>query len=126
MKHSVANYPKECLGCVVSPTKICIQFSEVMSKLRFKEGAEYVKLPSTHKALPISTDGTDVDILAVGCQMPVIEALQSALIEAYVKYGNEHGEAYKAVYGTDFKLFLLDTIQEMIDAVNQIKTKRGG
>ena len=85
IKHSIANYPESFLGCVVSPTKICVQYKEVESKLRYVEGGEYIKLPNTSKALPISVHGTEVDILAVGCQMPVLEDIQFGLIEAYIK-----------------------------------------
>lgn len=110
MKHSIANYPKAFLGCVVSPTKICLQFEEVESKLRYKEGGTYVKLHDTSKALPISVLGTKIDILAVGCQMPELEALQSALIEAYIKYGRLHNETYHNTYfGKEFLDFLKET-----------------
>ena len=70
MKHSVANYPRGFIGYVVSPIKICIQFENVQSKLRFKQGADYIKLPDTNKALPITTTGTEIDILAVAGVTP--------------------------------------------------------
>jgi hypothetical protein len=120
MKHSLANYPSQFLGCVISPTKICLQFEEVTAKLRFKEGASYVKLPSTHKALPISVSGTAVDILAVGCQMPVIEDLQAALLSAYVVYGLQHLAAYEAAYNKEFIEFLMHTRKGLDDAIQKL------
>lgn len=106
IKHSLANYPKNFLGYVISPTKICIQFAEVDTKLRFKEGGEYIKLPSTEKALPISPKGTPVEIVAVGCQMPVLEDLQNHLLNAYLQYGKLHSQIYKDVYQKEFLDFL--------------------
>lgn len=106
MKHSIANYPTRFLCCVVSPTKICIQFEDVQSKLRFKDGASYVKLPDTTKALPISTTGTEVDILAVGCQMPTIVQLQMELLHAYERYSDQYKERYAQEYGIEFRSFL--------------------
>lgn len=120
MKHSLANYPKNFLGCVVSPTKICLQFEDVQVKLRVKEGAEYIKLPDTSKALPIPHTGTEVDITAVGCQMPVLEELQSALIEAYIKYGQLHWETYEQTYGGQFIDFLKRTRASIDNAISKL------
>lgn len=120
IKHSIANYPKGFLGCVVSPTKICLQFEDVQSKLRVKEGADYVKLPDTSKALPISHLGTDVDILAVGCQMPVLEDAQFRLIEAYDKYGKLYSDVYAETYeGKQF----IDYLKRVSSALNNVITK---
>lgn len=125
MKHSLANYPKKFLGCVVSPTKICLQFEGVQSKLRFKQGAHYVKLHDTTKALPISISGTDVDIVAVGCQMPVIEELQGYLIQAYRNYASLYSAVYREQYGKDFLAFLLTSIKELEDVIIEVQSTRG-
>ena len=122
MKHSIANYPLGFVGCVVSPTKICLQFSDVTCKLRVKEGAAYVKLPNTSKALPIAHTGTEVDVVAVGCQMPELEALQGALIEAYIKYGRLHKETYHNTYsGKEFLDFLKETHLSLGLAIELLK-----
>jgi len=63
--NSIANYPKKFHNTVVSPTKICIQFSHVESKLRLKAGGYYIKLPDGYKGLPITPEGVDIDQLAV-------------------------------------------------------------
>lgn len=123
IKHSIANYPLRFFGYVVSPTKICLQFEDVFSKLRFKQGADYIKMPDTIKALPIKITGTDVDILAVGCQLPVIEELQRSLIAAYVEYGTQHSNTYLTTYGQHFTDFLLDIQQEIDNAIHQLKAK---
>jgi len=119
LKHSLANYPKEFLGYVISPTKICIQFSEVSTKLRFKEGGQYIKLLDTSKALPIKTTSTEIDILAVGCQMPVLENLQMSLIKAYKEYKIRHEKEYKEKYNKEFKDFLLKIKMEIEDALKE-------
>jgi hypothetical protein len=95
MKHSLAAYPKQFYQCVVSEKKICLQFEECATKLRFKLGGEYIKLPSTEKALPITTTGTDVDYVSVGCQLGTIEGLQQALVQAYADHGRKYGPVLK-------------------------------
>jgi len=120
IKHSLANYPQKFLGCVVSPTKICLQFEEVLVKLRLKQGADYIKLPDTSRALPIAHTGTGVDITAVGCQMPVLEDLQANLIKAYVTYGQLHTATYEQQYGKDFMSFLLQTRKNLDDAITAL------
>ncbi|MBA4259163.1 MAG: hypothetical protein C0446_08360 [Chitinophaga sp.] len=124
MKHSVANYPSYFLGYVVSPLKICMQFKEVESKLRFKNGAEYIKLSNTDKVLPIKTTGTPIDILAIGCIMPVLEETQLNLIEAYKEYYTKHSDIYEQTYKRSFKMFLeilKNRIDNLLDYVNAEK-----
>lgn len=116
LKHSLANYPLKFLGYVISPTKICLQFEEVTTKLRFKQGADYIKLPSTAKALAIEPTGTSVDILAVGCQMPVLKDMQHQLIHSYRTYLHEHSATYYQTYGADFMEFLIE-IREGLDEI---------
>jgi len=116
MKHSLANYPKQFLGCVVSPTKICLQFEEVDTKLRFKEGAEYIKLPSTHKAIAISPLGTDIDLLSVGCQMPVLEEALLSAVNALSIYKERHADTYLETYEKpleDFLFLLKESVNKL-------------
>jgi len=120
MKHSLANYPTQFLGCVVSPNKICMQFSDVQSKLRFKQGAHYIKLPDTSKALPITPTGTDVDLLAVGCVMPVLEQTQLNLIQAYLEYGIKHSDSYRDKYSSEFLGFLIRVHKELEDVISAL------
>lgn len=110
-KHSLANYPKNFHGYVVSPHKICIQFKDVGTKLRvaFKNTSDLIKLPSTEVALPIVTKGVGIDILAVGCEFPVLEDLQMKLLDAYKEYYMKHKDDYKRLYGKSFKDFLYAT-----------------
>jgi len=112
--NSIANYPKKFHNTVVSPTKICIQFSHVESKLRLKAGGYYIKLPDGYKGLPITPEGVDIDQLAVGCQMPIIEDLQMALIDAYTKYAKLYTHRYKQVYNKEF----IDFLQQAKDAID--------
>ena len=110
MKNSLANYPSKFLGCVVSNHKICLQFGDVTSKLRFKEGAEYVKMPDTVKAIPIKTTGTDVDILAVGCPLPVLFELQLKLVQAC----GEHISRFEDSLALDFLIHLQKVLDNEI------------
>lgn len=93
VKHSLAAYPKQFYQCVVSENKICLQFEECYTKLRFKEGGEYIKLPSTEKALPIKPTGTDVNYVSVGCSLSTIRSLQAELVQAYAKHKELYGPA---------------------------------
>jgi len=90
LQHSLANYPKEFITCVVTKGKICLQFGNVDVKLRYKEGGEYIKLPSTTKALPIPISGTKVDITSVGCPLEVIFSMMDDLIGALGEYYSLH------------------------------------
>jgi hypothetical protein len=120
IKHSIANYPKAFHGYVVSPTKICFQFEDVQSKLRFKEGGAYVKLPNTIKALPVPVSGVEVDILAVGCQMPVLELLCANMIEAFREYGLKHSEIYQQTYNKEFLVFLENTMKRLGEVLEDL------
>lgn len=107
--HSFANYPKSFKGCVVSPYKICMQFSDPQIKLRVadRDTSDLIKLPSTEFALPVSTSGVDIETTAVGCVMPVLEGAQFGLLEAYLKYGRLHSDEYKKRTDNNFLDFLL-------------------
>lgn len=124
VRHSIAQYPTSFKGTVVSPTKICLQFEDVEAKLRFMEGAEYMKLPDTYKALPISVNGTSVDVSAVGCQMPTIEVLQAELLQAYLKYGRLYSQTYEEVYeGRKFIDFIERTVVELTRISKVLRNK---
>ena len=114
-KHSFANYPKDFLGTVVSPHKICLQFQDVRTTLRvaYRDESDLIKLPDTSKALPVVSSGVGIDILAVGCEMPVLERLQDELIKAYKVYSNQHSVYYNKHYGKDFKDFIQETISKL-------------
>lgn len=120
IKNSIANYPLSFVGCKVSPTKICVQYGEVTSKLRYREGAEYIKVLGVVKSMPIRTDGTEVDVLAVGCQMPVLEQVQAGLIDAYIEYGTLYSDRYKEEYGKEFMDFLLTLKVSLDRAIRKI------
>lgn len=111
----IAAYPKYFHGFVVSPTKICIQFSSPQLVLRTlgKDQPGLCKLPNTDKVLPVSIMGTDIDVLAVGCQMPTIEALQNQLIDAYKEYKAKHTDTYKETYEKDFTQFIEHIIKRL-------------
>lgn len=111
----IAAYPKYFHGFVVSPTKICIQFSSPQLILRTlgKDQPGLYKLPNTDKVLPVSIMGTDIDVLAVGCQMPTIEALQHQLIDAYKEYKTKHTDIYKETYEKDFTQFIKQVIERL-------------
>lgn len=117
-KHSFANYPLSFRGCVVSPTKICLQFNEPTIKLRVDASTrdELKKGTDTIKYLAVPETGIDIACTAVGCQMPVVEQYQLELLEAYRKYYRLHAETYKQTYNKDFKDFLLK-LQEMVNSL---------
>lgn len=121
-KHSVANYPESFFGTVVSPHKICLQFQEVVIKLRvaFHDESDLIKLPSEEMAMPVIGQGVAIDILAVGCPMPVLEKLQQDLVTSYGAYAQMHSEYYKKTYGKDFKDFLVQTTSNLNEIIKTI------
>lgn len=90
LSHNLANYPKCFLGCVVTKGKICLQFGNVDVKLRYKEGAKYVKLPSCEKALPITSLGTYVNASSMGCPISVVFSMLHQTVDALVTYLDKH------------------------------------
>jgi hypothetical protein len=121
--YSLANYPTSFKGTVVSPTKICIQFNDVNIKLRLHDtDRELLQKagPNSDRVFPIGTLGTDVMCVAVGCQMPIVEDYQMALIDAYEKYNDLHVEKYKETYGKEFKDFILRLKVEVDRLVREV------
>jgi hypothetical protein len=122
---SLANYPESFKGYVVSPTKICLQFNNPQVKLRLHDTdrEDFAKYgPNSDRMLPIGTLGTDVDCIAVGCQMPVVEEYQLQLIEAYKKYWRLYRGHYEKTYGKSFLDFLLHlrvSIGNLLDEVER-------
>lgn len=116
---SFANYPQSFKGCVVSPTKICLQFNDPEIKLRLHDTdkADYTKYgPNNDVMVPIGTLGTTIKCTAIGCQMPVVEDYQMQLLDAYVEYARKHSKTYALTYSKSFRDFLLK-IQAKINNV---------
>ena len=114
---AIANYPQSFRSYVVSPTKICLQYSDVQVKLRCADGIQYMQYgldASPH--LPISTHGTDVNIIAVGCQLPEVERAQLALLDAYGEYMKYHNATYRKEYNKNFLDFLY-LMRQKLDVV---------
>lgn len=109
-QHNLASYPKTWIGTMISPTKICLQWSQPLVKLRVfnNETKDLIKLPNTDKAATIPTQGCEFNILAVGCQLPVIEDLQMTLLDSYRQYYTQHRVTYSETYNKDFKDFLIN------------------
>lgn len=112
-KNAIAAYPLEFRGTVISPTKICMQFNEVTSKLRVLTNDQYTPLNDGTYNFIIKNTGTLIDVLSVGCQMPVIEMIQTALIQAYENYLRDHSERYREEYGKEFIEFLKQTQNQL-------------
>ena len=109
-KHfGLANYPKGFRGCVVSPLKICMQFESPTIKLRTLGHHDVRKAE-------VNVAGTEWEVTAVGCMMPVLEEAQHQLIEAYSIYAMAHAEKYRETYGKEFKDFL-DEIRNKLNGV---------
>ena len=116
-KFGLATYPTKFKGTVVSPTKICLQFSEVDVKLRtLGEDAKMLpKDPLTHQPVAsISTESEPFSVLAVGCQMPVVISLMEQLIMALETYSHAHIPTYRTTYGRDLKTDLSKVKNEFI------------
>jgi hypothetical protein len=115
-----ANYPKKFKGYVVSPDKICLQYEDTQIKLRKLEG-DFKKLgkigKDSERFVPVVPLGTDIEVLAVGHQMPVLQEMQLKLCEAYKEYYKLHKDTYKEKYGEDFTEFL-GRIQKLLSEIS--------
>lgn len=123
---SFANYPESFKGCVVSPTKICLQFNDPEIKLRIHDTdrEQYTKFgPNNDRMIPIGTLGTKIDCTAIGCQMPVVEDYQMQLLDAYVLYWRTYRSNYRTAYNKEFRDFLLKIHAKMSNVLE--KTKDG-
>jgi hypothetical protein len=121
--HSMAGYPTSFRGTVISPTKICMQFNSVELKLRLLAGKEYLKIPDGSRGMMVSHTGTPVDVLSVGCQLPTLEDLQAALVQAYLIYGTTHKQRYREEYGKEFIDFLEQTKNQITTVINSLKER---
>lgn len=128
MKYNLANYPNEFKGCVISPTKICLQYKNVQTKLRLMtEHMNYLpKDTSCERYLPIYANGTDIDILSVGCQLPIVENMTLGLIDAYKTYYYKHELDYATFYGRPLKDFIIKLKTQVDDLYNFIVSNENG
>jgi hypothetical protein len=115
-KCNLANYPTSFKGYIISPTKICLQFNDVEIKTRINgnEDALLKYGPNNEKHVLISTLGTRLDGIAIGCQMPIVEVYQIELIKAYKDYYMSYKNHYHKNYQKQFKDFIF-TIKKELD-----------
>jgi len=108
--YGFANYPKKFKGCVISPAKICLQYLDVDIKLRpLEQSLEGLsKSPEGGVYVPITQSGNNIDTLAVGNYMHVLEVMQRELIEAYKTYYEKYSEEYRIAYDKDFRDYLTE------------------
>lgn len=123
--HSFANYPTGFKGCVVSPTKICLQFLNPEIKLRVNPNERHLlpKQTDNDVYLPVPEHGIQIEVTAVGCQMPVVEEYQKELIEAYKKYYRTYAQTYKDTYNKNFKDFLLQIRAKLTILIDEISKR---
>jgi hypothetical protein len=88
--NGIACYPKSFRATLVSEKKICLQFNNPQVKLRKWSDEGCIKLPSTEKALPLTTSGIDMSVIAVGCPLETIIELKTAIDAAC----QEHAERF--------------------------------
>lgn len=126
--HSFANYPKAFKGTVISPTKICLQFSDVQVKLRrdMTDDRQLIKNAANDLGLPTFLTGTQVETSNMGCQLPTLEALQHALIDAYGLYGSTHSDRYREEYNKEFLDFLLEAQANLDITIEKLKKGKEG
>ncbi len=120
--YAFACYPTGFIGCKVSATKICLQYSNPLIKLRML-GQDRNQLPKDAKSdryATIREIGDEFEIVATGCQMPEIEALQAELIVAYKQYYRLHSKTYEETYKKDFKDFVRKIYTEILQLYNEV------
>ena len=76
------------------------------------DGKAYVKM---------TEDAQRFKVAAVGCQMPVLEELQTKLLVAYKDYYKQNRQTYKEAYGKEFGDFLRVTKSKIDNLVNYIE-----
>lgn len=82
-KHSLAAYPIGFEGFVVSPHKICLQFNDVQLKTRVKD-RDYsdLQLSGTGHSMAVDTQGTGINVLAVGVPLGLYPTLLNEILNA--------------------------------------------
>jgi len=121
-KHSTANYPESFLGTVISPHKMCLQFLDVVTKLRvaYHDTSDLIKLPCENMAMPVVGQGVAIYSLNIACPMPLLEKLQQELVTSYGAYLQMHSEYYKRTYGKDFSRFLIETRDNLDELIKTL------
>ena len=103
--YGIAAYPISWKQYVISPQKICLQFQDLQLKARAPHSKEGLTRShwGTH-LLPIDTQGTDVNVLAVGIPLRLYPQLLKNILKAI----NEHSKLYP-------EYSIKSDIQEIID-----------
>lgn len=86
--YGIAAYPLRFKEYVISPKKICMQFSDVQCKTRAL-GKDISQLKTTSygaKQMPICTAGTSIDTLAVGVPLDMYPELLTNIYDAIKKH----------------------------------------
>ena len=113
----IASYPTGFIGYVVSPTKICLQYSGVDVKFRpLGKPTDMLRKGSNGVYLPIEVSPNTIEVLATGSQMPVLEEMHLGLLDGYKEYIGKHLETYKSTYNKDFKDHL-NKLKEKLDVL---------
>lgn len=117
--YGLACYPLDFKGIVVSPTKICLQFAnpECMLRTLGNDAKMLPKSPTTHQPqLTISTDLLQLEVVAVGCQMPVLFKALEDVIQGLGTYYKTHQYLYQTTYGKP----LLDDLKRLQRDITQL------
>lgn len=113
----IASYPTGFIGCVVSPTKICLQYSGVDVKFRpLGKSTDNLPKGSAGRYLPITVSPNTIETLATGSQMPVLEQMHLGLLDAYEEYIKTHYETYSRTYDKKF----VDHLKQVQIKVNRL------
>lgn len=106
--YGIAAYPLGFRGTVISPTKICLQYEDVQCLAR-PLGLDKSELHAGKNGnlnLPVSTQGTDISVIAVGSQLPVLEQMLFTVIADFREYHKRHAKDYEKAYDRKFVDFL--------------------
>lgn len=91
--YGIAAYPTKWEQYVISPEKICIQFKTVQCKTRAPNESEGLnKTKWGTWSMPIDTQGTDINILALGVPIKLYPEVLSNIKEAVVKHDSLYPE----------------------------------
>jgi len=91
LPYTLAAYPLEYKQSVISPQKICIQFSGVQCKARApfsKEGLRRSKYGSWE--LPVDTRATDLDCLALGIPLRLYPEVLKNILNNIKLHAEQH------------------------------------
>ncbi len=82
--------------------------------------AQLPKDTQSNRYATIREIGEEFEIVATGCLLPTVEALQHGLIQAYREYYRLHSKTYEETYHKKFQDFANKLHEESLQLLNEV------